>query len=290
MTLRMKKRLLPCLFGLLVHTACTGPEPETRAECPVFRRPPGLIVAGSGACLALARELASRFDASHPGSRTAIPGSIGTGGAVRAVRDGAVDVGLASRLLSASERSLGIREHPITRTALVIVAHPGVPAKNLDVADLADLYSGRRTEWSDGTRVVPLLREPGDSGEHLLVSTFPELEGAFEEARRKDRGLICYTDQEMRDALLEIPGAVGFLDLGTIRLERLALKPMALNGVDPGRDTVVSGRYPLVRTLSFLTNGPPIGTAREFIEFARSSALADLWTGDAFLEPLARDR
>lgn len=62
-----------------------------------------LIIAGSGSNLAITRVLAREFIRRHPEITLDIPASIGSKGGIRAVAEGAIDVGLASRPLNASK-------------------------------------------------------------------------------------------------------------------------------------------------------------------------------------------
>jgi phosphate transport system substrate-binding protein len=214
-----------------------------------------------------------------------VPESIGTGGAVRALTDGAIQVGLASRPLSASERAAGIVEIPLARVVVGFVVDPRAHDGPLSQAELAAIYRGERARWSDGTPIVPLLREAGDSGNAAVAAALPTVHQAIEGAMAADRFPVCYTDQEMRDSLLEVEGGIGLLDVGTLHLERLALRPVPIDGVEPTAAEAAAGRYPLVKPLSLLTAGAPGGEARRFVEYARSPAVADLFEAGGFLSP-----
>jgi phosphate transport system substrate-binding protein len=237
-------------------------------------RPDGLIIAGSGSNLAAIRTVARLYEEAHPGVRVVIPESIGTGGAVRALADGAIDVGLASRALTDAERRLGVNETPYARVPLVFAAHPDVRADRLVVQDLIDMYRGVREKWPDGTPVVPIVREMGDSGRVALQRHVPELERVMADAFRTSRLKACHTDAEMRDALLSIPGALGFLDAGMVAFERLPLRVVAVDGVDP-----------VIKTLSLLTRGTPAGETARFVGFVRSKAVSDEFARGGYLPP-----
>jgi phosphate transport system substrate-binding protein len=114
------------------------------------------------------RRIAVRYQDSHPGARVVVPESIGTGGAAQALLDGAIDVGLASRSLRPKERAAGLIPTPFATTALVFAAHPQVPQTELSTRELAEIYRGQRGAWPDGRAIIPLLREPGDSGWPIL--------------------------------------------------------------------------------------------------------------------------
>lgn len=281
---RVRGRLGACLLaGVLA--GCGGRAPAGAERCePAARHPSGLLVAGSGANLALVRAIAARFQERRPGKHVHVPESIGTGGALRALSDGAIDLGLGSRPLKATERAAGFQELPLCRVALAPTVNSAVGIQEITLAELVAIYSGERAAWPDGTPIVPILREPGDSGNDLLIHTYPALGLAIKSALRRDLFHIAFTDQELRDSLHSIPGAIGFIDVGTIRLESLPLRALRLDGVEPPASGA-GADYPLVRTLTFLSKGELSGEAREFVEFARSGEVADILASGGFLPP-----
>lgn len=249
-------------------TACAAPAP----------RPAGLLAAGSGANLALVRALAERYAAANPGSRVVVPESIGTSGAIQAVRAGAIDLGLASRPLTDAERAQGVVETPLARVAFAPTVRAELPLTDVSPQALAAMFSGRPPAgWPQDLPLAPQLREPRDTGSTMVAERFPEVGQAVEDARTRERWPTRYSDQEMRDALLTIEGAVGFLDAATPRLERLPLRSLSVGGVAPTAAEVRAGRFPLVRRLSFATLGAPSGEAARFVAFARSEAVDDLF-------------
>ena len=256
------------------------------------QRPRGLIAAGSGSNLALVRAIAERYQAAHPDARVVVPDSIGTAGALKALRAGAIDIGLASRPLTEAEKGQGLFETPLASVAFAPTVRADSPLAQVSSADLAGLFLGRRPAgWPAEQPLAPQLRESRDSGSTLVAARLPQVGRAVEVARAGDRWLTRYTDQEMRDALLTVDGAIGFLDVATPRLENLSLKALGLDGVAPTAEQVRAGRFPLVKRLSFVTVGPPGGEAARFVEFSRSEAVADLFAlGELVREPAGEGR
>lgn len=286
-TRRSRAALLALAAALLAGCEADPAVPPGAVPCRADPpRSPGLWVAGSGANLTLARAIAARFAEASPGARVVVPESIGTGGALKALEAGAIDVGLASRPLTAAERSRGLVESELGRVAFAVVVRADLGLAGISTDDLAGAFAGRRpTGWPAGVPLVPVLREPGDSGYVLAATKLPAVGRAFEAARVSGRVPTRYTDQEMRDALLAGDGAFGLLDVATVHLERLPLVPLSLDGVAPTAENVRSGRYPLARQLSLVTRGPPAGEAARFVEFARSAAVSDLFALGQVVRP-----
>jgi phosphate transport system substrate-binding protein len=258
---------LPALCVAL-GLACDGDRRPEALPCHhAVPRPSGLIVAGSGSNLPLVRLIAQRFPQSPGGAPVVIPQSIGTRGAVRALLDGVIDVGLASRALQPAERQQGIVATPLGLSAVVFAAHRSVQVAGVSQAELVAIYRGQRLTWPDGARMVPLLREPGDSGRLALRRWLPDVEDEMAAAFAANRFRTCYTDAEMESALLTIPGALGLIDEGTVRLEKLDLRRLR---VDPGAPATA------LKPLYLLTLGAPRGVAARFVAYACSPAAADI--------------
>jgi ABC-type phosphate transport system substrate-binding protein len=175
---------------------------------------------------------------------------------------------------------VGLTEVPLARVAMALVAHRSVSVKVLPFEDVLGIYAGAERSWPDGRHIVPLLREPGDSGNAIIARHYPALGPLLETDAREGRFIVAYTDQEMRDLLLSIEGSVGFLDVGTLALEHLALQPIAIDGKLPSDPS-----YPLVKPLAFLLPDDPRPEARAFVDFATSSAIADILVEGGFLAP-----
>jgi phosphate transport system substrate-binding protein len=233
--------------------------------------PGSLVFAGSGANLAITRLLAEAFTERRPDVRIEIPASLGSTGGIRAAADGAISVGLVSRPLRASEKGLGITVLPYARSPIVLAVHPTVAEDAITADDLVRIYQGTKTRWGDGSEIVLLTREPGDSSIEVLESEIPAFKAAHVTCRQAKRCTVLFTEQEMIHSLAERPRSLGLTDLGAIRAEGVLVKPLAFNGVRPTPEEVQRGRYPLVRTLAFVFRKEqlPAGAAA-FLAFVRS--------------------
>ena len=261
--------LLCCLAIILV----AGPSVAASAPAP----PAALVFAGSGTNLAITRLLAQAFVRTYPGVAIEVPASIGSTGGIQAAADGSVAMGLVSRSLKEQEKALGLTFRPYARSAIVFGAHPSVSDDGLSFGELLDIYRGARTRWRDGQEIVVLTRQPTDSGIEVLELKIPGFREVYAESQKVKRWITLYTDQEMNQALVKTPHAMGLLDLGIIQSERLAVKPLRINGVAPTAQSVLNGTYPLVKTLAFVYREATLApAAKAFLDFARSSAAQQL--------------
>src|SRR5512139_4069991 len=116
---------------------------DTRAET--------LKITGTGGAIGGMRLLAEAFRKAEPGVEVVIPRSIGSAGGIRAALAGKLDIGLSARPLGAEERAAGGRQTAYARTAFVFAVNPGVNRSDITLAEVMEIYTGRKKTWDNGT-------------------------------------------------------------------------------------------------------------------------------------------
>ena len=242
------------------------------ALAPAWAQDSPIMVAGSGTCVPIVGILAEAFKRSHPGMDVRVSPSVGSAGGVTAAAAGAVEIGMVSRALRTDEADKGLVFKPFARTAIVFAASPSVPDRDLSYADIVDIYHGQKNRWKNGSRIVVLTREPRDSGIGVLREKIPGFGEAYDASRDKKFWATFYTDQEMNQALSRGHHVLGITDRGAVTAERLPVKVLSLNGVEPHGDNVRNGRYPLSKTLAFVHRpGALSRTGTSFLQFVFSA-------------------
>ena len=243
-----------------------------------------LVFAGSGTNLPIIQVLAQAFQRSHPGIRIEVPASIGSSSGIRAAADGAIAIGLISRPLQENENGLGLDVVTYAHTPLIIAVHPSVAEEEISSAAIIDIYRGKKRTWRDGTEIIVLTREPGDSTIEVLTKSVPGFGTVYEESMKAKRWAVLLTDLEMAQFLAKTPHAIGFSDLGALTVEQQRIKALRVNGVAPTLENAQAGKYPLVKPLLFVYHQeklPP--AAREFIVFVRSQEGARILRANGYL-------
>ena len=242
---------------------------EPRAPAPVPAPRDGLRMAGSGSNLPLTRALSSSFSLAES-QHAVVHASIGSGGGIQALLDGVIDIALVSRPLREGEREQGLVAIPYARVPVVVAVHASVPDARITRAELVEIFDGTRRTWSDGSPIVVLQREPGDSSHTAIDRLLPAFAEANAHAYETERWRVLYRDDAMREALADTSGAIGLFGEGAIPTS-MPIKALAIDDVLPSPETVQSGAYPFHKDFAFVTRGPPQGPAAAFIAFALSS-------------------
>lgn len=235
-------------------------------------------IGGTGNALGTLRLLGDAFNRKYPDVKVSVLRSIGSSGALLAVPRGAIDIGLTSRELTDEERSRGIIATEYARTSTVIAVSTKTRATTLSREQLADIYTGKLSQWQDGTTIRPILRQPGDDNTKQLISLSPAIERALAVAEKRPGIPFATTDQETADKIETIPGAIGVSTLSLILSENRQLRVLALDGVEPTAHNGAIGRYPLIKRFFFITQPIPSAPVQQFIAFVRSPAGREILT------------
>lgn len=254
--------MIGALAALLVAAGMvTGGKPACKPSYPKAERV--LTVAGSSSVQPVAEAWARGFEAINPGTRIRVQTGGSTAG-IRAVTDGAADIGTVSRKLDPNETGR-LRAVTVARDVLAVAVHPSNRLENVSTDQLRDIFEGRITDWSalGGApgRITLVAREAG-SGTREAFETLV-LGG-----RPTDyRAVVQNAPGAVRRAVASDPAAIGYLSLA---VADPSIKTLRVDGTEPGLHEIQSGRYPLTRDFLLVTGPVPHDGAQEFIRFILS--------------------
>jgi len=231
-----------------------------------------LKIGGTGGAMGAMKELAAAFNKVHRDVKIVFIPHLGTRGGIAAVKDGALDIGLAARELTPAERSAGLKDVEYAKSALVFAISGKSAVTSITTEQVAKIYRGEMKTWSDGTPVRLVMRPCGHGDIIHLKKISPALQRAVEYAESREGLLTALTDQDCADAVEQIRGAFGVLPLTQIVSEKRELRALVLDGVMPGAKTVEDGRYPHFKTFHMVTGPKAPPAALRFIEFVTSKA------------------
>lgn len=198
----------------------------------------------------------------------------GSGSGIKAVQEGRCDIGLSSRRLKDEEKAAGLTETVLAYDGIAILVHPDNPVADLTLAQIADIYTGKITNWSevggnDG-QIVRIGREAG-SGTRDGFESISGTEG------------LCQYRQELTstgDVITTVsgnPNAIGYASLASVKD---SVKTLSVDGVVPNAETIRNGSYAVQRPFLLVTKiGEALSeTAQKFFEYATSGEAHDIIT------------
>lgn len=227
-------------------------------------------VGGTGSATELLRVLLAEFGKQAEVNGKVVP-SLGTTGALHALRDGVLDLAVAARPLKPDEAAKGMVVVLSLRTPFVFAtSHP--EPNGLSSAELAQAFRSHRSTWKDGQPIRVILRPAFESDTALIGALFPDLAEAMAQARLRMDVPVAATDQDNADLAEQIAGSLVGSTLMQIDLEKRNLRPVAIDGHIPAMAHFESGRYPYTKTLYFVVKAEPSPTVAAFIAYLQSPA------------------
>ena len=199
----------------------------------------------------------------------------GSGSGITAVQEGRCDIGLASRALKDSEKEGGLTETVLAYDGIAMVVHPDNKVDNLSLEQIADIYTGKITNWSevggDDAEIVLIGREAGSG----TRDGFESITGT------KD---ACQYRQELTatgDVITTVsqnPGAIGYASLSAVKN---TIKALSVDGVAPSEATVQDGSYAVQRPFMLITKtGVSLSpVAQAFFDYITSPVVTDIISG-----------
>ncbi len=158
--------------------------------------------------------------------------------------------------------------------------------KSLDRDELRALFEGRVPNWSalggPDLAVFVYDKEPGRGTREVLDRYLYGPEGKAPPPPRTGNYAVVGGNEETRAKLVSTPGSAGPLSTAFVAAQP-KLAAVAVDGVEPTPAHVRDGRYPMARPLFFLTDGPPRGPAKRFVDFVLSDAGQALVAKHGFL-------
>lgn len=270
----MRKGLFFCIIVLLLSiSGCSfssksDPSSNTKqVKSLPSKNAVTLTIAGSGSNLPITQKLIDEY-AKKTGIKLKMANSIGTEGAITALKANQLDIGLISRPLSQGEKKVGLIQKKYARIAIVLGVNFEVPDETITSEDLVKIYKGTKNKWKNGEMIIVLSREDGDSSTKILEDKIPNFKQAFNESMKVKRWAIHYSDIEEATAIANTNDSFGITNLTTAL--KLNIKPLKINGIPPTLDNIKNGKYPFYKDLYFSYKEPLSDQGKKFLEFVFS--------------------
>ncbi len=233
-------------------------------------------IGGTGAALGTMQLLAQAYAKTASDVRIIVLPSMGSGGGIKAVLAGAIQIGVSSRALGEAEAKAGAVAVEYGRTPFVFATAAAGKVAGVSTQNLVDFYAGKVDEWPDGSKLRLVLRPIGDSDSEAIKSMSPAMRDAKVAAEQRKGMVFTVTDQDTADGIEKTPGALGPTTLALLLSEKRAIKALSLDGVVPSAQTLADGSYPLYKQLLIVTGPRTPPAAHAFATFVRSAAGRDI--------------
>ena len=245
---------------------------STPASEPAEESVSGVVnVSGSTSMESVVLALGEAFKEMYPDVTVNYSGT-GSGAGVEAAQTGTSDIGLSSRELKEEETAAGAVANVVAKDGVAVIVNPANGVEDLTVEQIADIFSGKITNWSElggeDMEIAVYGREAGSG-----------TRGAFEEIV----GVVdaCQLTNEYSstgDLVGNVAGnenAIGYASLSAVDE---TVKAVKVAGVECTEDTVKDGSYAIQRPFVMVTKeGTTLSAAAQaFLDYAMSAEAAPI--------------
>ena len=219
-----------------------------------------ISLAGSTSMEKLCEAMSESFMEANPGVTVTVEYT-GSSSGIETLVQGGVDIGNASRNLKDGEKEKGAVENIVAIDGIAVIIDKDNAVKELTSQQLADIYTGKITKWS----------ELGGSDDAIVVigrEAASGTRGAFEELLEVEDACNYAQELDSTGAVLakvaSTPGSIGYISLDALDD---TVQGVSLDGAAPTVENITSGNYKLSRPFVMATKG----------EISEQSELVQAW-------------
>ena len=244
-----------------------------------FKNETGAIkISGGTAHIPVMKEAAKRIMTANPDIQISIAGG-GSGGGIKQVGEGLVDIGNSGRAPSEDEiQKYNLKLFKWAIDGVSAVVNPHNKVKSLSSEQLREIFAGKITNWN----------QVGGMDKPINLYTRDEASGtrdvfwkkALNKGDVSTRANVVPSNGAMKTAVANDPYSIGYVSVGHIDA---SVAPVALDGVVPTLDTVKQGQYKIARGLYSNTKGEPTELTRKFIDYLFSPEGQQIATQKGFI-------
>ncbi|MDH4070425.1 MAG: PstS family phosphate ABC transporter substrate-binding protein [Ignavibacteria bacterium] len=231
---------------------------------------------GSDTMVILSQRWAEKYMATHPDVTIQVTGG-GSGTGISALINGTTDICNSSRPIKDSERkklaerygSRGI-EIKCALDGLAVYVHKSNKIKDLSLADLKNIYTGKVTNWKDlggEDKKIILYGRENNSGTYVYFAENVLLGEDFHASTQTLPGTASVVNAVSKD-----PEGIGYG--GAAYAE--GIRPVAIRtdndspALEPTMENIASGNYPISRFLYLYLRSRPEGEIKQFVDWILS--------------------
>ena len=265
----MKKRLTMILAAALA--------------LPLFAAKP-VTIKGSDTMVIMNARLAEAYMAKSPETLIQVTGG-GSGVGIAALINGTTDIAASSRPIKTGEvdklkarfATLGFA-FPIARDGLSVYLNTANPVKELTLAQLSDIYTGKVTNWNQvGGANAPIIlySRENSSGTYTYFKDNVLMGKDYSPRAQTLQGTAAVVNAVAKD-----PNGIGYGGAAYAKgIKFAAVKKDAKSpAILPSLETVRNGQYPITRFLYLYLRAKPAGDVKKFLDWAVSPEGQDIVT------------
>jgi len=241
------------------------------------------MVSGSTTVLPIAQAAAEAYMDRNLVADIQVAGG-GSSVGVQAVGEKTSEIGMSSRDLKAEEKTKypALMQHTVAKDCIVVIVHPENPVSVMTLDQVRGIYNGSIQSWE---------KVGGTASSFVVIgrdSASGTREYFTEHVMQKEKYRSDMREMNSNGAIATyVAGnryAIGYVGLGYVSSDVKGIKIMSRGtAVEPSVAMVLSGSYPISRSLYMLTSGAPSGLTKDYLDFLMSTEGQLIVTREGFV-------
>lgn len=226
-----------------------------------------VVITGSTSVEKILNDMIDEFTAQNPDVTIEYTGT-GSSAGIKDAKAGVNNIGASSRELKDEEKEDTFKEEVFAYDGIAVVVNPANEVQNITMQQMADIYSGKITNWSElggkDAEIFVVSREESSG----TRSAFEELVGLEDAGGLTGSAAVSEGNGPVQAAVAGNENAIGYVSFSFIDE---SVKALTVDGVEATAELAKSGEYKLSRPFMFVyyeDKATDAGLA--FLEFAIS--------------------
>jgi len=240
-----------------------------------------ITIKGSDTMVHLVSNWAEEFMKRDPNMELGVTGG-GSGTGIAAMINGTTEICASSREMKekekqqAKEKGVEVKEVVVARDGLAVVVNPKNSVKELDMQQIAQIFTGAYTRWNQvggGDEEILVFSRESSSGTYVFFQ-----EHVMKNKDYTPKAKLMAATSVIIESVSADKGAIGYVGLGYAMAAGDKVKIVAVKAdanspaVMPSDDTVTSGRYSIARPLYLYVSAKATEDVSAFVDFCLSDA------------------
>lgn len=225
-----------------------------------------VTIVGSSAMQLLAEQAGNDYRLSHPDSNIVVQGG-GSGTGLSQVQAGAVQIG-TSDVFAETQKGINakqLKDYLIAVVGIVPIANKDVGIKNVTKSQLAAIFTGEITNWSQlGGKNIPITvinRSKGSGTRSTFESLILENKKPINAQEQDSNGTV-------RRIVSSTPGAISYISFPYASDKNI--QKLSINNIAPTNKNITTNRWQLWSYEHMYTKGKPNKQTKDFIDYMLS--------------------
>jgi len=176
----------------------------------------------------------------------------------------------------AGEKGVEVKEVVVARDGIAVVVNPKNPVKELDMQQIAQIYTGTYTRWNQtggGDDEILVFSRESSSGTYVFFQ-----EHVLKNKDYTQKAKLMPATSAIIESVSTDKNAIGYVGLGYALAAGNKVKIVAVKAdanspaVMPSDDTVTNGQYSIARPLYLYVNNKATADVTAFVNFCLSDA------------------